>query len=189
VYEIGLDLLQPRICQVRHAFTSMARLPRSLQRRPPPTHSHATSERTFTTHQSLRRKASNPAAPSPTASRGPASEEDTQTDFAILDVLGNTPAPSTSIDACIWDGFHLNSGVKVVGGAGVLLVGGEAFAWRPWAANKESGSADTHLLNRRGQWEVGDDAWGLLRLMWPKPGKSGRFGSPSPETLHITDRA
>ena len=26
------------------------------------------------------------------------------------------------------------------------------------------------LLNDKGQWEVGDDAWGLLGLVWPKPG-------------------
>ena len=146
----------------------------AVYRRLVPCQSHNARIRTFTTRQPLGKKAVNPAAPSPTASRGPPSEEDTQTDFAILDVLSNTPAPSTSIDACIWDGFHLNSGVKVVGGGGVLLVGGEAFAWRPWAANMVSRSKGLRLLNQKGQWEVGDDAWGLLRLVWPKPGKLGR---------------
>lgn len=101
--------------------------------------------------------------------RGPASEETTQTDFNVLDVLGATPAPSTAVDACLWDGFHLNSGVKVTGGAGVLLVAGEAFAWRPWEAKGLSGAK--WLLNDKGQWEVGDEAWGLLAVVWPKPGE------------------
>lgn len=100
--------------------------------------------------------------------RGPPSTEDTQTDFGLLDVLGNTPAPSTSIDACLWDGFHLNSGVKIVGGSGVLLVAGEAFSWKPW----EAGTGDRKLrtVNEKGQFEVEDEAWGLLELVWPKPG-------------------
>jgi NADH dehydrogenase [ubiquinone] 1 alpha subcomplex assembly factor 3 len=86
-----------------------------------------------------------------------------QTDFSSLNVLGNTPAPSTSIDACAWDGFHLNSGVKVVGGKGVLLVNSEAFAWCPWGDGMR-------VVNGKGQFEVGEGAWGVLRLVWPKPG-------------------
>ena len=82
----------------------------------------------------------------------------------------------------------MNSGVKIVGGSGVLLVAGEAFGWRPWEAGlgsevKGSGRADyglgdgngKRLVNAKGQWEVGDDAWGLLGLVWPKPGKSLPF--------------
>ncbi|EKD19601.1 uncharacterized protein L3040_002521 [Drepanopeziza brunnea f. sp. 'multigermtubi'] len=94
--------------------------------------------------------------------RGPPSTEDTQTDFGALNVLGSTPAPSTSIDACLWDGFHLDSGVKISGGTGVLLVGGEAFAWRPWGDGKT-------MLNEKGQWDVAEESWGLLGLVWPKP--------------------
>jgi NADH dehydrogenase [ubiquinone] 1 alpha subcomplex assembly factor 3 len=98
--------------------------------------------------------------------RGPPSTEDTQTDFGSLNVLGNTPAPSTSIDACLWDGFHLDSGVKITGGSGVLLVAGEAFSWRPW----EAGKGDMKLVNEKGQFDLEDEAWGLLSLVWPKPG-------------------
>ena len=97
--------------------------------------------------------------------RGPTSIEDTQTDFSSLDVLGNIPAPSTSIDACLWDGFHLNSGVKIMEGKGVLLVAGEAFAWSPWEAKRE-----LTLINEKGQFDVEDEAWGLFSLVWPKPG-------------------
>ncbi|RFU24921.1 hypothetical protein B7463_g11416, partial [Scytalidium lignicola] len=106
----------------------------------------------------------NAASPKPKShDRGPPSEETTQTDFKALDVLGATPAPSTSIDACLWDGFHLNSGVKIVGGKGALLVAGEAFAWVPWKGKKGG------FVNEKGQFEVDDEAWGVLALMWPKP--------------------
>lgn len=61
-----------------------------------------------------------------------------------------------------------------------MLVGGEAFGWRPWEAEflgtgEEKGDYGLgvgngkRLLNRKGQWDVGDDAWGLLGLVWPKP--------------------
>ncbi|CAL3966532.1 hypothetical protein PZA11_003156 [Diplocarpon coronariae] len=123
-------------------------------------------------HPQSRHPAPNPrlarsfSSPKPqTRDRGPTSTEDTQTDFGMLNVLGNTPAPSTSVDACLWDGFHLDSGVKLSGGTGVLLVAGEAFAWRPW----ETGGRGSRLLNDKGQWEVRDEAWGVLGLVWPKP--------------------
>lgn len=87
------------------------------------------------------------------------------TDFGALDVLGNTPVPSTAIDVCMSDGFHLNSGARVLDGAGVLLVGGEAFSWRPWVSRGEK-----RLLNAKGQWEVPNDSLGLLGLLWPRPG-------------------
>ncbi|KAH8812034.1 hypothetical protein F5884DRAFT_299868 [Xylogone sp. PMI_703] len=107
----------------------------------------------------------NAASPKPKShDRGPPSKETTQTDFGALDVLGGTPAPSTSIDACLWDGFHLNSGVKIVGGKGALLIAGEAFSWTPWKAGKKGG-----FVNEKGQFEVDDEAWGVLALVWPKP--------------------
>lgn len=110
------------------------------------------------------------AAPKSTE-RGPASQEDTRTDFGILDVLANSPPPSTAIDACLSDGFHLDNGVKITGGGGCLLVGGEAFSWRPWlAGSRPAGSARGRMINKKGQWDVEKEAWGLLELVWPKPG-------------------
>jgi NADH dehydrogenase [ubiquinone] 1 alpha subcomplex assembly factor 3 len=109
----------------------------------------------------------------PSRERGPASEESTQTDFSSLDVLGSTPVPSTSIDACLWDGFHLNNGVKITNGAGVLLVNGESFAWRPWNANRGEGEDKRRLITEKGLWEAGDESWGVLALVWPKPGELG----------------
>ncbi|KHJ35363.1 putative duf498 domain protein [Erysiphe necator] len=96
----------------------------------------------------------------------PQSNEDTRTDFGSLDILGNTPVPSTSIDACLWDGFHLNSGIKITGGMGVLLVGGKAFSWQPWIARKDNLKK---LLNEKGQWEVEDETWGIFETTWPRP--------------------
>lgn len=55
-----------------------------------------------------------------------------------------------------------------MGGSGVLLVAGEAFAWRPWEARAQEGKVK--IVNEKGQFEVEDEAWGLLGLVWPKPG-------------------
>lgn len=103
--------------------------------------------------------------------RGPPSKEDTQTDFGALDVLANMPPPTTGIDACLEDGFALNNSMRITG-AGVLLVGGEAFKWRPWvrgAEGKEGSIEDGKLKNAKGQWECDRLAWGVLDVVWPKP--------------------
>lgn len=126
-----------------------------------------------------------PVGPPKTKDRGPASKEDTQTDFAAMNVLGNTPAPTTAIDACAHDGFALNSGLKIAG-SGVLLVGGDAFNWKPWIREgrkegtigegamgddvKGVSSVGGTLRNKKGQWEVAEHSWGLLDAVWPKPG-------------------
>ena len=102
-----------------------------------------------------------------TNDRGPKPTEDTVTDFGSMDVLSTTPAPTTAIDACLSDGFHFDNGLKISGGGGCLLVAGEAFSWRPWDAEGNNRG----LLNARGQWEVGREAWGVLDLVWPKPGR------------------
>ncbi|OOQ91115.1 DUF498 domain protein [Penicillium brasilianum] len=122
--------------------------------------------------------------------RGPESQEDTQTDFGALDVLGNTPIPSTAIDACLDSGFHLNSGVKITGGDALLLVGGEAFSWRPWKAFEGAGddrAAKASMINAKGQFELDEQAWGLLSVVWPRPdllilGLGGGMYPLSPET-------
>lgn len=112
--------------------------------------------------------------------RGPPRDENSQTDFSALDVLRNTAAPATSIDACTSEGFALNNNMRI-SGCGVLLVGGEVFRWRPWlSSHRKEGTIQAgatgddamtgHLLNAKGQWEVPDEAWGLLDMVWPKPG-------------------
>jgi NADH dehydrogenase [ubiquinone] 1 alpha subcomplex assembly factor 3 len=121
--------------------------------------------------------------------RGPKSEEETQTDFGMMDVLGNTPAPATGIDACTNNGFNLNNGLNI-SGSGVLLVDGEAFVWKPWihegrregtieagglgdgkiGKGHTSAGGTGSLKNKKGLWEVDQSAWGVLDLVWPKPG-------------------
>jgi NADH dehydrogenase [ubiquinone] 1 alpha subcomplex assembly factor 3 len=109
--------------------------------------------------------------------RDPPSAENTQADFAALDVLRNTVTPATSIDACTSEGFALNNNMRI-SGCGVLLIGGEAYRWRPWLkkdATMQDDAAEDYamtgqLLNAKGQWEVPDEAWGLLDMVWPKPG-------------------
>ncbi|GAD93362.1 hypothetical protein ANI_1_930064 [Paecilomyces variotii No. 5] len=109
--------------------------------------------------------------------RGPPSNEETQTDFGALNVFGNIPAPSTAIDACLDDGFHLDNGVKITGGDGVLLVGGEAFSWRPWEGYDAGDDKKGLMLNPKGQFEVPEEAWGLFSLVWPRPGMFGLWYS------------
>jgi len=104
-----------------------------------------------------------------------------------MNILGDTPAPTTGVDACQIDGFQLNSG-RVVVGSGVMLVGGESFRWSPWIRegrkegtigeggqgndNKGVRSEGGKLINPKGQFEVDDQSWGILELVWPKPGMS-----------------
>ncbi|KAL4925591.1 uncharacterized protein BDV17DRAFT_271797 [Aspergillus undulatus] len=119
--------------------------------------------------------------------RGPPSQENTQTDFAALDVLGNTPTPTTAVDACLDAGFHLDNGVKITSGDGVLLLGGEAFTWRPWAGNKDGNEGKSGMVNAKGQFEVDESAWGILDLVWPRPdllilGMGGSILPLSPES-------
>jgi hypothetical protein len=90
------------------------------------------------------------------------------TDFGRMDVLADTPPPATSIDACFPDGFLLGGGVRITGGSGALVVGGEAFSWRPW---ETPGTSGKRLINAKGQWEVPDLAFGLLGMTWPRPGE------------------
>lgn len=102
------------------------------------------------------------------------------TDFARMDMLGQTPAPSTSVDICMSEGFKLNSGASIYDGRGVMLVDGEAFAWQPWGP-------DMRLLNDKGQWEVREEAFALLGLLWPRPdllvlGLGGEMRTLSPAT-------
>ncbi|KAK3334014.1 hypothetical protein B0T19DRAFT_144320 [Cercophora scortea] len=105
------------------------------------------------------------------------------TDFGRMDMLGQTPVPSTSVDICMYDGFQFNSGVVIDGGDGALLVGGEAFAWRPWREGMR-------MLNAKGQWEVDEESLGVLALVWPRPdllilGMGGEIRPLSPATKKL----
>ncbi|KGM92227.1 uncharacterized protein PADG_11765 [Paracoccidioides brasiliensis Pb18] len=117
--------------------------------------------------------------PIPTLSRTPHEDkppgsisEDITCDPSLFtrNVLMDVAGPSTAVDACLPDGFHLNNGVKITGGDGCLLVDGEVLAWRPWEAGKgENGRGMAAMINEKGQWEVDAEVWGVLRLIRPKP--------------------
>ncbi len=80
-----------------------------------------------------------------------------------MDMLSSAPPPASAINVCTSTGFDLSNGVKIRD-AGVLIVSGEAFTWKPW------GKIGRNLLNARGAWDGGGEAgWGLLELVWPKP--------------------
>lgn len=98
--------------------------------------------------------------------RGPASEEESRTDFSSLDVLANSPPPATAVETCLSDGFDLSNGV-MIRDSGCLLVGGEAFEWRPWQVTTPRRS----IFNTKGQWDVAEEAWALLEVVWPRPGE------------------
>lgn len=152
----------------------------TLARRYPPTVSHrctnptprrVTSTVTRDISSSARRMlAIAKSHPPKSKDRGPKSEEDTQTDFSAMNVLGNTPSPTTAVDACMDDGFALDSGLRVIG-SGVLLVGGECFRWRPWVREGTSGvqKMSGTLRNLKSQFDVDRQVWGVLDLVWPKP--------------------
>ena len=91
-----------------------------------------------------------------------------------MDIMRTFSAPATGIDSTMNEGFVLNNGYRVADGSGVLLVGGEAFAWRPWtdAGGRNGKKVERRLLNAKGQWDVEQEAWGLLSVVWPKPGMS-----------------
>ncbi|GJN71665.1 hypothetical protein PLICBS_005733 [Purpureocillium lilacinum] len=97
-------------------------------------------------------------------SRRDVPKEPPPTDLNELNVLGNTPAPSTSVDVCTYDGFGLNSGVTITGGNGALLVNGEAFEWRPWEVK-----GVMEVSNKKGQFELPKEAFGLFDMLWPRP--------------------
>lgn len=118
----------------------------------PRSQASTSSRRLFHTLPSRRKDQQPPAQPPPT-------------DFAELNLLGNIPAPSTSVDVCMYDGFALNSGITVTGGNGVLLIDGEVVNWRPWEAK-----GSMNLVNKKGQFELPPKAFALFDLLWPRPG-------------------
>ncbi|OIW33993.1 hypothetical protein CONLIGDRAFT_711806 [Coniochaeta ligniaria NRRL 30616] len=149
-----------RLIAPRSASRALRALQPTSSRPSPFTHHHAAPQRPF--H----------ASPCPANAHNKFNEtvpdQPPPTDFARMDVLGQTPPPATSIDACLPDGFVLADGtVTISDGSGALLVAGEAFAWRPWDMTSKK------LVNSKGQWDLGpevlEQAFGVLGLVWPRP--------------------
>lgn len=72
-------------------------------------------------------------------------------------------------------GFQLNNGTRVTDGSGILLVGGEAFKWRPWEAASSTPSTpgatrdEFRLVNKKSQFAIPLESLGLLARLWPRP--------------------
>ncbi|KAL2195485.1 hypothetical protein P885DRAFT_40311 [Corynascus similis CBS 632.67] len=127
------------------------------------------NNRNRTIHTTTTRAARGPRKPI-AHNREEVPDQPPPTDFERMDVLGATPPPATAVEVCHADGFSLNSGARIGGGssAGALLVGGEAFAWRPWLLSSSSGKQG-RLVNTKGQWEVVEEAFAVLGAVWPRP--------------------
>lgn len=81
-----------------------------------------------------------------------------------LDVLGSIPAPPSAVEATYIDGFLLNNGIRVHDG--VILLNNEVFQWRPAL----KGGPEESKAKTRGMLELVEEAWGLLDVVYPKPG-------------------
>ena len=66
----------------------------------------------------------------------------------------------------MYDGFGLNSGIRIGEGNGALLVNGEAFEWRPWEA-----TGKMELVNAKGQFDLPPEAFSVFDVLWPRPGE------------------
>ena len=106
-----------------------------------------------------------------------------ETDFGEMDILGSVPTPATAVALCRDDGFVLESGTRIDGGDGALLIAGEAFRWRPWSAGLgDQGLGDgrsgipaaaarrRRLVNDKGQLNMPEEAWAMFGVLWPRPG-------------------
>ena len=139
-------------------------------------------------HKGVLRKSTPSKRPEKSFDRGPPSQESTQTNFGAMNVLGSTPPPAFGVEACLDDGFELNDNL-IVPQSGVMLLGGQAFRWRPWAASGRRNGSQEHgarLLNARGQFEPDLGSWGVLDVIWPKPGECKQ---PTSEPRTVSDDA
>ncbi|RPA97480.1 hypothetical protein L873DRAFT_1809760 [Choiromyces venosus 120613-1] len=75
-----------------------------------------------------------------------------------LDIYSDLPSPINSIEALYNTHFLLTNGTATAPGSGVFLLNDSAFAWTPDV------SVDA------GRVEFGKGAWGVLEIVWPKPG-------------------
>lgn len=92
--------------------------------------------------------------------------------LSSLDVLGSIPAPPSAVEATYSDGFLLNNGVKVHDG--VMLLNNEVFLWQPAL----KGGIEESKAKTGGVLELAEEAWGLLDVVYPKPGGSASHPLP-----------
>ena len=106
------------------------------------------------------------------------SEETPQDALSTLNVYGDVPAPGSAVETIYDDGFVFSNGVKFYDGSGALLVHNEVLKWRP----AERGSEIEKKAVKTGILELGEDVWGMLDVVHPKPGTFAHARASGPLT-------
>ena len=103
-------------------------------------------------------------SPKPNSSLGgghnPASTSTSAPGLSGLDLYNDLPNPINSIEALYDTHFLLTSGTRTAPGSGVFLLNDSVFSWTPAVTCKN------------GIVGFGRGAWGVLEVVWPKPGLS-----------------
>ena len=100
--------------------------------------------------------------------------------FSELDVLSGLPIPASAVDSVFDDGFLLNNGQEIHGD-GVFLLNNDVFRWRALMPGSDGGVAReleeaTTKATRTGVLKLNDEVWGVLDVVYPKPGTFFRLG-------------
>ncbi|EGC45998.1 DUF498 domain-containing protein [Histoplasma capsulatum var. duboisii H88] len=174
-YAITLNIPNQRYRDSLHNFTTTA-TQASSNSQPHKTPSQPQIVRNNSSHSVNSRRRQTRDTDAIDEAAGPDGDEASESALSALNVLADVAAPSTAIDSCFPDGFQLGNGMRITDGDGCLLVDGEVFRWRPWEAGKNDGDSGggrkdgmRAMINEKGQWEVSEEVWGVLKLVWPKP--------------------
>src|SRR5690606_19353467 len=111
-----------------------------------------------------------------------------------LNILGSLPPALANIDGVLPNGFIFGGSTNIVGERmGVIIIGGEVFRWYPFgieggeATKVKTGRGDVEDVAKGAKeaWEAAEElgrkksvlrleeaaVWGILDVIWPKPGK------------------
>lgn len=116
----------------------------------------------------------------PTANFPPEGGNDPREVFSELDVLSGLPIPASAVDSVFDDGFLLNNGQEIHGD-GVFLLNNDVFRWRALIQGSGDGvmgelEGATTKARRTGVLELNDEVWGVLDVVYPRPGTFLRLG-------------
>jgi len=119
-------------------------------------------------------------SPRPTANLPSEGGNDPREVFSELDVLSGLPIPASAVDSVFDDGFLLNNGQEIHGDS-VFLLNNDVFRWKallPGTGDGVTGELEeaTARAKRAGVLELNDEVWGVLDVVYPKPGTFFRLG-------------
>lgn len=91
-------------------------------------------------------------------------------------MLSGLPIPASAVESIYHDGFLLNNG-QLVRGDGVFLLNNDVFRWKALLSSPVKGGTQMAELEaaagkakKTGLLELSDEVWGLLDVVYPKPG-------------------